>query len=604
MRWIGSLKLSHQILLLLLSIPTLLVVSLLYYSANQHVTIRNKPLEQLALSTSGTVAEKIDRNLNDRYSDVQAFAANKLVQEAFLSPPSDSLLQKFINKLIVYYQCYDLILLYDLSGQLIFTNTIDRNGKSLSVSGLYHQNRNDLEWFRSSIVVGGPPGGAYASDFNSADDVIAVYGNKGYGLDFSTPVRNSQGEIIGVLRNRVSWEAVTQQIRKESEVMLQKNAKGSFILLMDKQGHLIDADQDKNIMKVNIGKNNLFKEFNFDYASIQINEQNFLYGWAESNGFAAYKGNKWKYLTLIPRVKFTDPEVYLRSDWTKLMIFSLTLLLIGTTCSILFVRNFSGRINKIKKSIHSLSKGVPDMIPHISFKDEIGEMSFAINTLSENFRKMAAFSNEIGNGNLIAQFSPLGENDLLGHSLLKMQRNLKFSRQEALQQKWISDHLSSLGELLRDTNIPEHTYQKAISFLAKAVQAHQAAFFIVQHTSVLPEIELKCGYALSDNRLNQPPLDWGENYVGQCIKDNEMIRLKNLPEDYSEKINSGLGECVPCEVLISPIQFNHQSLGAVEFSTLTPFEDYKIRFLEKATEYLGSYMTQVQINSQKASLQD
>lgn len=595
MKLLGTLKLSHQILFILLLIPVFLVVSLLYYSASQHVTIRNKPLEQLALSTSSTVAEKIDRSLNERYADVQAFAYNKLAVEALQKGESDTLLEKFMNAMSAQYKCYDLMMLCDLSGKVVALNTKDHNNKSINSTILKGKKMNDNEWFRSSIVVGGPVGGAYFSDFNSDEDLTMIYGNNGYGMDFSAPVRNEQGQIIGVWRNRVSWKEVAQQIRKESENTLQGSTQGSLILLMNKQGQLIDADKEDNILKVNIGKNNLLKHFDFEYAGININEDDYIYGWAESTGAFSYFGNRWKFLTLIPKVKFTDADIYTRSDWTQLMAFSLALLLVGVLLSLLFVHRFSKRINRIKQSIQKLSAGEPEMIEGIKSRDEIGEMSIAINILNENFKKMANFSNAIGQGNLSASFSPVGDKDMLGLSLLKMKKNIETSQQQLVQQKWVSDTLTTLGEILREQAGPAFVYQKAISFIAKSIHAYQAALFLVKPHQALPEIELQAGFGLSAAYLDMKPFLPGEGSVGQAIKDNMIIRLQDLPEDYSGKINSGLGEFAPTEVIVIPIHFNGQAIGAFEFSAFKKFPSTVFHLLEKSSEYLGSYVMQLQI---------
>jgi methyl-accepting chemotaxis protein len=605
MRMFGKLKLSHQLLFILLIIPSVLIISLLYYSAVQHVTIQNKPLEQMALSTSATVSEKIDRNLYERFGDVQAFAYNTLAIEALKKGKEDSSLLNFMNTMTSYYVLYDLTMLCDISGKVIAVNSKDKNKKNIASAFLIGKSMNEQDWFRSSIVVGGPRGGAYYSDFNEDEDIAFIYGTKGYGMDFSAPVRNEQGDIIGVWRNRASWKEITQQIRTEAEKSLQKEVKGALILLMDKQGHLIDADKENNISKVTIGKNNLFKKFDFDYAGIDINDQDYLYGWAESRGAYTYKGNKWKFLTLIPKVKITDFNIYINSDWTGLMLFSFGLLLVGVIISLFFVKGFSKRMNKIKLSVQKLSKGEPELIQNITYKDEIGEMASAINTLNVNFKDIIEFSNEIGQGNLSVSYKPLGENDALGSSLLKMQTNLKEFNTEKDKQKWTSDKLALLGELFREQDEANSKYQKIISFLAKSVDAHQAALFVVNHQEELPVIELKAGYALALKRLKKAPLLWGESTIGQCIKDKEFFRFNNLPEEYTDEITSGLGKTVPNEIIILPVLFNDKAEGALEFSTLKTFELHIIQFLEKAADYIGSYIAQISITKQtEKMLQD
>jgi methyl-accepting chemotaxis protein len=596
----AKLKLSHQILAILVIIPSFLILSLLYYSALQHVNVRNKPLEQRALSSSSTIAEKIDRNLYERCSNVKAFAYNKLAVDAINKTGKDSSIQNYMNTMIDYYPLYDLTMLCDITGKVIAVNTKNENKNPISTHIFINKNMSGEEWFRSSIVVGGPKGGVYYSDFNEDESIGQLYNNKGYGMNFSAPVRDEKGNIIGVWRNHAGWKGIAQEARREAEKTLQKDIKGAIVLVMDKQGNLIDAEKEENILKVTIGKNNLLKKFNFQYSTININDEDYIYGWdRERNN--NLKERKWNFLTLIPKVKLMDYDIYVNSDWTSLMVFSVSLLLSGIFISLLFVRNFSKRMTLIKESVLQLAKGKTKTIEKIRSKDEIGEMALAINTLNLNFENIADFSNQIGKGNLSASYQLLGEEDLLGISLLKMQQNLKVIENENHKQKWISGKLTALGELIREIEEPELKFKKLISFLSKSVNANQGALFVVNYSSY--EIELKAGYALTYKRTNLPPVIWGENTIGQCIKDNEMIRLRNLPEDYVHVIQSGLGSFTPNEIILLPMDYNNKVEGAIEFSSFELFDDYKIQFLEKVCEYIASYIAQNRLNEQNEIVQ-
>jgi len=595
------LKLSRQILLLLLVIPFFLVSSLLYYSLIQHIVIKNKPLEQLALSTSATVSEKVDRGLAERCSDVQAFAYNKLAVELLLKKGNHVELQNYMNEMMQFYSSYDLMMLCDISGNVLAINNLDKSKNEIATSNLLGKNFSNQEWFRSAIVVGGPVGGAFYSDFNEDEDVEQLFSKRGWGMDFSAPVYSSSGEIIGVWRNRANWQTVAQQVRKESEASLQKDVEGSIILLMDKQGHLIDAAETSNIMKVNIGKNNVFKKVNFKYGQTNINEDDFIYGWSESKGLNNYKGNQWKILTLIPKVKFSDYSIYFNSDWKSLVVISFIILLIGAIISLLFVRYFSRRLNIINRTIRKLSEGEPEEITNITMNDEIGEMSKAVNQLSQNFIRMTQFSDNVGNGNFDETYSPKSERDVLGMSLLRMQSNLKHAQSEIQEQKWMSDCLSKLGEILREQDDSKKIYSKAISFLAKAINAHQAALYVVDFTNEPVIIKLKGGYALHTNQLDNSEIYLGDGNLGQAIINKELIKLNNIPEDFIKPITSGLGESVPKEVVIVPIIYNDVADGAMEFSTFTSFRVQHIVMLEKAGEYIGSYILQKKLSKEMES---
>jgi methyl-accepting chemotaxis protein len=598
MRLFGRLKLSQQLLLLLLIIPGFLVTSLLYYSALQHIAIRNKPLEQLALSTSLTLSEKTDRNLCERFSDVQAFAHNLTAVQALEQPDSNAILiTAFMNAMMTNYVLYDQMMLCDKEGNVVAFNTIDNKGHQLARPVAGSLNVRTQPWFRAAVVVGGPPGGAYYSDFNEDPENNALYGKTSWGMDFSAPVRNEQGEIIGVWRNRASWKEIVQEIRKEAETGLLSDHPHSLILLMDKQGLLIDASDNTLINRLKIGKNNLMSTFDFAYADTYVHPDEYLYGWAESKGIYTYKGNKWKYLTLIPRVKATDFNVYLHSDWTTLLLFSLAILLLATTISLFFVRNFSSRIQKMIASIQKLSRGETEQLSTSQRNDELGKMSDALNTLHQNFNDITTFANAIGQGNLNAVYSPLGERDKLGHALLHMRDNLLKIRQENIKAQWASDHLFKLSELLRQQHSFEEALTKSLSYLAKTIEGRQAVLFLVHQEQQL--LIQKAGFALPANYPNETIM-WGEGALGQCWKEQAMLRIQQLPEDYVTCIESGLGASRATEILVLPIRFNETTLGVMEFSVFHIMEDYRVEYLEKAGEYLGAFIAHENIRIQQA----
>lgn len=60
----------------------------------------------------------------------------------------------------------------------------------------------------------------------------------------------------------------------------------------------------------------------------------------------------------------------------------------------------------------------------IDSNDELGEMAVSVNFLQKELHKKTEFSESIGRGNLATSFSPTGDNDILGKSLVQMRDNL------------------------------------------------------------------------------------------------------------------------------------------------------------------------------------
>ena len=102
----------------------------------------------------------------------------------------------------------------------------------------------------------------------------------------------------------------------------------------------------------------------------------------------------------------------------------IALFLGGIIIAFLTIRTIVKPVQKFKKLILLLGKGI---IPEEKMKprsDEIGDMAIAFNDLVTGFKRTTEFSNEIGAGNFETEYQPLSESDELGHSLLTMRKDL------------------------------------------------------------------------------------------------------------------------------------------------------------------------------------
>lgn len=93
-------------------------------------------------------------------------------------------------------------------------------------------------------------------------------------------------------------------------------------------------------------------------------------------------------------------------------------------------------VRKLRDTLLMLGRGVqPDHKVKVT-NDEIGEMSVALNTLIDGLKRTTDFSNQVGSGNFDYPYSPLSNEDVLGHALLKMRDDLA-ENERILEQKVI-----------------------------------------------------------------------------------------------------------------------------------------------------------------------
>jgi len=134
-----SVKARLLVFFLLLSLLPLAIVGWLSYSrAYDDLTVATaNKLQTMAIETS----DKVDRNLFERYGDVQAFAENPSAKG---TPEQITEVANFYTKC---YGIYDLMLVADLDGKIIAANTVDSTGKLLDTSRLIGRSVKGEAWF-------------------------------------------------------------------------------------------------------------------------------------------------------------------------------------------------------------------------------------------------------------------------------------------------------------------------------------------------------------------------------------------------------------------------------------------------------------------------
>jgi len=132
-----SLKWKQTILYLLTGILPLLAVFILNKISFEEIRNLNASNLQTAAEEIG---DKIDRNLFERYGDVQAFGLNTVLRNRDSWYLKDSPIVTAMNSYVDTYDIYYLTVLADLDGRVIAVNSRDQDGKGISTGHLYQNN--------------------------------------------------------------------------------------------------------------------------------------------------------------------------------------------------------------------------------------------------------------------------------------------------------------------------------------------------------------------------------------------------------------------------------------------------------------------------------
>ncbi len=208
------------------------------------------------------IADKIDRNLFERYGDVQAFGFNRVIwdRDHWYQPDTETDLVRVMNDYVAAYGVYYLTLLVDTDGRLIAVNTKSADGSPINTAPLYQRNYSDAEWFRAcsagrfttdmpfAAAENKAATGTFIDDVHVDPDVKATYpGDPALTIGFSAPVRDAEGKIIAYWSNRsklANVEAIMVQAYRDVEA----DFPGTELTLLDGKGAVI-VDYDPALRK-------------------------------------------------------------------------------------------------------------------------------------------------------------------------------------------------------------------------------------------------------------------------------------------------------------------------------------------------------------------
>lgn len=244
-------------------------------------SIQQKANEIIAVRTvdiAFDTIDKIDRNLFERNCDVQAWATFNAVRDVITNPTPETKkqAQALLKNIYEIYEVYFELLVLDLNGNIIVTaKNQDEVGKSMA----------DREWFKETIATNG----VYVTDMYYSEVV------QGHTMGYSCPVRDQQGNIIGVFSTRFNWEFIYDIIDK---VKIDEN---SQLYVINKDGIVIASKDRKNILNKKLTDMKATQQVlsGKETRGYEI-ENNQICAYCLTEGYNAYKGKGWSVIVVEP----------------------------------------------------------------------------------------------------------------------------------------------------------------------------------------------------------------------------------------------------------------------------------------------------------------
>ncbi len=245
---------------------------LMHFNAERASQIFENKYQEQFKGIAIDLADKIDRNLFERYGDVQAFGYNTVIfnRENWYKHGSQSNgIVEAMNKYAVAYGLYDLMLLVDLEGKVIAVNDKNSSGKELQTEYLYEKNFSSEQWHKDTLagnfytIGAGSLTGTVVEDLYIDPDVAKVYGNEGLVIGFAAPVYDNTGALIAVWKNYAQLALVESILLDYYKTLKDLGYPGAELTLLDSKGNiLIDYDPSRSGTTEAVRDMNVFKKSN------------------------------------------------------------------------------------------------------------------------------------------------------------------------------------------------------------------------------------------------------------------------------------------------------------------------------------------------------
>jgi len=267
-------------------------------------------------------------------------------------------------------------------------------------------------------------------------------------------------------------------------------------------------------------------------------------------------------------------------------------------------------IKKIQQQLDVLTEGeLPENI-ELNAGADINKIGKTINKLVAGLRRIVDFSSEIGRASFDTEFKLLGDNDVLGTSLLTLRENLQIAQEEEdkrkkedAQRNRTNEGLTLFNEIMRQQSgsITELA-DVIISALVKFLNANQGGlFFLNEEDKENIHYELLGAYAYNRKKFLSKEIKPGEGLVGAVALEKYTVYMTEVPDEYVE-IESGVGSANPRSILIVPLKIDEDVLGIIELASFNEIEKYEIEMVEKIAESIASSLTNARINMQTSAL--
>ncbi len=490
-----SLRVKLGVILLLVGVISAALVGgvFLFKQSDLH-----RDYERQLTNSITNLGDTIDRNLFERYGDVQAFGYNTAAQDPanWRQPGAENPLVAAMNSYTKAYGLYPLMMMVDLNGDVLAVNTVSAKGETIETDFLYQKNFKGSPWFRAAhdgeFLVGRDGlTGTFVGAPEQNPLIQKIYGSDGYSLAFAAPVFDADGQAIAIWVNFADMTLVDDILGEFRKSIVNSGVKNPDLMLIDKDGRiLVDFDSESinasgvlqhdfnNLLKKNFtamgfepailatqGKTGAWYGVNPDSG------QESLVAYAASDGAYGYPGLGWSVLFAVdPKEAFS----VLENVKNGMLVVLLGAFVVSLLTALAIGAAVSKPIKRSAEVIEAIAGGDTTIeITGTERKDEIGALARASEVFKQSVEARARLEAEQKEAERRAAIDKKkAQEDLANRFQSRVQGIIQTVASAATELYQTSE---SMGTIIHNVNSKAENASKASNLASHNVQSVAAA---------------------------------------------------------------------------------------------------------------------------------
>lgn len=372
----------------ILMISAVTVISTYNRTILQENTLKN--FEREAILLIGI----IERNLFERYHDVQAFpiSLGDIGSESlgYIATKKETI--ENLNNFVLNYKVYRSIFIVDKNGVILATNSKNQFGKSIANLNISKNKIRNSDWFQKALH-----GETLNKDTENSSFVIGPQrflideNPTSYDLIFASRILDSNNDVVGLWVNVVDFSVVENMVYESYRLLSDRGFPSAELTLLDKNGKIIvdydpvgqnitSYERDFEVLdNLNLAKNGV------EAATLAISgltganisthfrkKIDQVAGFAHTSGAYDYPGLGWSSMI---RLSVDDAFEHSSLIYYKTLVFLIIFFILVIIAILYFSKTITSPLNALSYAIKKLSQGDDNVeLPDSKSNDEIGTM--------------------------------------------------------------------------------------------------------------------------------------------------------------------------------------------------------------------------------------